>query len=131
MKRLIAAIALTLALTGCGLLPATYDNNEYLLLSRLEANVVMINEVCGNAELVESRIPDLEYDVRTLHSFTFYIPRNTDVYEIVDILKGDVIEFKEQYEKGKGNKTYCTLKTKIFLEKVRSTMEAVAKKDRG
>ena len=126
----IAAIALTLWLTGCGLLPATYDNNEYLLLAQLEANTVMINKSCDDNAYVESRIPDLEYDVRTLHSFTFYIPRNTDVYDIVDILQGDVLEFKEQYEKGKGNKTYCTIKTKIFLEKIRETMEAVANKVR-
>ena len=131
MKTILLTVILTLGITACSLLPAKYDNNEYELLARLEAITSMINEECDNIEFVKSHIPMLEVNVRTLHSYTFYIPRNDDVYEIVDILKGDVLEFKSQYENDKGNKTYCTLKTKIFLKKIRDTMEVVAKKQRG
>ena len=56
----IAAIMLTLWLAGCSMLPATYDNNEYLLLAQLEANTVMINKGCDDNAFVESRIPELE-----------------------------------------------------------------------
>ncbi len=130
MNKVILAMVLTLGLTSCSLFPTEYDNNEYEMLARLEANVSMIHEDCST-EFVNERTPMLEYDVRTLHSYTFYIPRNTEVFNIINILKQDVLEFKKQYDIGKGNKTYCKLKTKIFLEKVRDTMKAVANKQRG
>lgn len=124
-------MTLTLGLVGCSLIPPQYDNNEYEILARLETNVVMINERCDDTAFVESRIPDLEFDARLLHTYTFYIPQNTDVFGIAEILKDDVLQFKAQYVKGKGNKVYCTLKTKIFLQKVRDTLDAVGKKPRS
>jgi len=127
----IAAIALTLGLVGCSLLPPEYDNNEYELLARLETTVLMINENCEDTAFVVERIPGLEYDARVLHTYTFYIPQNTDVYGIAEILKDDVLQFKAQYDKGEGNKVYCDLKTKLFLQKVRAAMEAVAQKPRS
>ena len=130
MKNRITALLL-LGLAGCAMIPQQYDNNEYELLARLEARTVIINENCDNEDVVKSHIEALDFDARTLHSYTFYIPRNTEVFEIAEILKNDTKEFKDQYDAGKGNATYCGLKTKIFLKKVRDTMEAVAQKPRG
>ena len=118
-------------LVGCTLLPQRYDNNEYELLARLETNVAMINERCDDEAFVESRLSDLEYDARLLHTYTFYTPSNVDVYNIVDILRQDVLEFKHQYEKDEATSTYCNFKTKLFLQKVRSALEAVGQKPRG
>jgi len=112
------------------MVPQSYDNNEYEILARLETSVVLINENCGNNDVVRSYIPELEYNARLLHTYTFYTPRNTEVYGIADILKGDVLEFKAQYEKDAATKTYCTLKSQLFLKKVRTALEAVAQKAR-
>ena len=49
---------------------------------------------------------------------------------MVDILKGDVREFEQQYKKGEPKPVYCKLKSRIFLKKVRRALEAVAKKKR-
>ena len=130
MKKLLLTATLALFIAGCGLLPPKFDNNEYELLSRLEATALIMNENCGNNEFVESMIPTLEYDARVLHTYAFYTPKNTEVYEIADILKNDVTEFKEQYEEDKASRTYCVLKTELFLEKVRTTLEVVAEKPR-
>lgn len=130
MKKLLIVATLTMFLVGCSLIPQKYDNNEYELLARLETSAVLINQNCDDEQTVKSLIPALEYDALLLHTYTFYTPRNTDVYEIVDILKGDVLEFKNQYEKGKGTKTYCSLKSELFLKKVRTALEVVAKKPR-
>lgn len=130
MKRLLLAVGLVVFLTGCELLPQKYDNNEYELLTRLEATALIMNENCADTDFVASMIPTLEYDARVLHTYAFYTPRNTEVYEVVDILKNDVLEFKQQYEKGAASRTYCTLKTELFLEKVRTTLEVVASKPR-
>jgi hypothetical protein len=130
MSKILLALTLTLGLSACSLIPQQYDNNEYEMLARLEANVAMINEDCST-EYVESRLGVMEYDVRTLHSYTFHIPRNKDVHEIINIIKDDVLEFKTQYDKKQGNKMYCTIKTKILLEKIQDAMKAVAGKVRG
>lgn len=131
MKNTVTALLLTLGLAACGMVPQKYDNNEYELLARLEARTVIINENCDDTEVVKSHIEALDFDARTLHSYTFYIPRNTDVFAIAEILKNDTKQLKDQYDAGKGNAVYCELKTKIFLKKVRDTMEAVAQKPRG
>lgn len=128
--RLLLALSLAVLITGCSLLPQKYDNNEYELLTRLEATALIMNENCGDEERIKQLIPRLDYDARVLHTYAFYTPRNTDVYGIVDILKTDVQEFKSQYDKGRGNKTYCTLKTSLFLQKVRDTLEVVGNKPR-
>ena len=130
MKK-FTALFFVLLLTSCSLIPQQYDNNEYELLARLETNVAIINEKCDDEAFVESRLFDLEYDAKLLHTYTFYTPSNVDVYNIVDILKQDVLEFKHQYEKDEATPTYCTLKTKLFLQKVRSALEAVGQKPRG
>jgi len=126
------ALILTLGLVGCGLLPTQdYDNNEYELLARIDTNAEIIQANCDNTEFVESRVPELEFDARLLHNYTFHIPSNTEVFEIAKILKDDAIQFKKQYEKGSGNPTYCNFKMKILRQKLNDAMGAVAKKPRG
>jgi len=127
----ISALFFILTLTSCSLFPTNYDNNEYELLARLETNVALINENCDDATFVKSRLFELEYDTKLLHTYTYYIPNNTEVYQIVDILSQDVVEFSHQYEKGDATPTYCKLKTRFFLDKVRTTLEAVGQKPRG
>lgn len=118
-------------IVGCSsLLPQHYDPNEYELLARLETTVRLIQEDCSQPEKVTNKLPVLIADAELLHTYTFYIPRNTEVYKMANILKDDVREFKAQYEKGKGNALYCKLKTKTFLIKVRRALTAVAKKQR-
>jgi hypothetical protein len=130
MKNLFTTIFVAIFLAGCSLFPQEYDNNEYELLARLETSVVLINENCDDNSIVSSYIPELEYNARLLHTYAFYTPRNTEVYEIANILKEDVMEFKKQYEIGKASKFYCTAKSNLFLKKVRTALEAVAKKSR-
>ncbi len=131
--RVVATLVLIWGLAGCAYLtpPQEYDNNEYELLARIETHVTMIRMNCDDPQFVESRLPDLEFDARLLHSYTFHIPRNTEVFQMAEILKGDALQLKAQYEKGKATPTYCRLKTKLFVEKVRRALEAVAKKTRG
>lgn len=131
MNKVLVAIFVSLFLVGCSLVPQKYDNNEYELLARLETSTTMMSEQCADAQRVQSMIQSLEYDARLLHTYTFYIPRNTEVYGIAEILKTDVLEFKRQYEQGTATPTYCKLKTNLFLTKVRTALDAVAKKPRN
>ncbi len=130
MKKLLLTITLAVGISGCSVMPQYYDNNEYELLARLETSVRLIQEDCAKPEEVVEQLPTLIHDAELLHTYTYYIPKNTEVFDMATILKDDVREFEAQYEKGAGNTLYCKLKTKAFLEKVRLSLDAVAKKQR-
>lgn len=130
MKKLMISLTLVVFLAGCSVLPQVYDNNEYELLARLETTVRLMQDDCAERDIILGELPRLIHDAELLHTYTFYIPRNTDVYKMVNILRDDVREFEAQYEKNADNPLYCKLKTKAFLTKVRRSLEAVAKKKR-
>ncbi len=127
MKIIIALLTATL-ITGCSLLTPAYDNNEYELLAKLETSVRLAQEHCSNEEVLLKYLPMVVMDAELLTTYSFYIPRNTEVYETAVILRDDVREFEAQYRQGKGNKLYCELKTKLFLKKVRAVLEVVGQK---
>lgn len=112
------------------MLPQAYDNNEYELLARLETTVRLIHDDCDDVEKVTAKLPALIHDAELLHTYTFYIPRNTEVYKMANILRDDVREFEAQYNKSEATPLYCRLKTRAFLIKVRRSLEAVGQKKR-
>ena len=132
IKLIIFATILVL-LSGCAsFFPAEYDNNEYYILAKLETDVKLVKEMCAvSQQAVENEILGLVRSAELLHTYTFYIPRNTDVYNMATILKNDIREFEKNYAEGKGNTLYCKLKTSVFLKKVRITLKAVAQKVRN
>lgn len=130
MTRTIVSLVFALALTSCSLLPQVYDNNEYQLLAQLETRIQLVNEQCSDTDTVRSHIPHLVYDAELLHTYTFYIPKDTEVFEMSTILRDDVRQFEERYQNGVPSLAYCKLKTKTFLLKVRTALKAVAKKKR-
>jgi len=130
MKLKIVLLSLVF-LAGCAVLPADFDNNEYELLTRLETSAAIMNENCNDRDVVVSYLAIFEYDARLLHTYSFYLPKNTEVFGIAEILKNDTIEFTQQYVEQKDTPTYCNLKTKTFLEKVRTALKSVAEKPRN
>lgn len=133
MKKLLLAttLAILLGISGCSLFPQQYDNNEYELLARLDTSVSIISERCDDPSKVQAMLDTLEYDARLLHTYTFYIPQNTEVFGVADILKNDVAEFKAQYFKNAATPTYCKLKSRLLRKKIQTTLEVVAQKPRS
>lgn len=131
MTKTIASLLFAAVLTACSLLPQAYDNNEYQLLAQLETHIQLISEHCSDPSVVRTYIPDLVYDAELLNTYTFYIPKNTEVFKMSTILRDDVRQFEKRYQDGAPSPAYCSLKSKTFLIKVRTALEAVAKKKRG
>lgn len=125
--KLLGIVLIALLLSSCAL-TSQYDNNEYELLARLETSVRLVSEHCSTPERVKTYIPDMIQDSELLTTYTFYIPKNTDVYQMSVILRDDIREFEAQYEKDAATTLYCKLKTKTFLTKVRTALDAVASK---
>lgn len=119
-----------LLLTGCSLTPV-YDNNEYELLARLETSVRLAQEKCSNPNSIRNMLSYMVRDSEVLHTYTFYIPNNTEVYKVATILRDDIREFEKQYNNNEATPTYCKLKTGVFLDKVRDTLSTVARKRRN
>ncbi len=124
-------VASALFLASCGLIPPKFDENEYLLLSRLESHARMLHDECPKPDKVRVRIHQLVEDAEVLTTYTFYIPKNTEVFEISKILRDDTREFEDRYADGKTPSiTYCRLKAQTFITKVRDTLKAVGQKQK-
>ena len=134
MKKTITILvaAAFLLLTSCAaIMTPKFDENEYLLLSRLETHARMLHDECPDPDQVRVRIHQLVEDAEVLTTYTFYIPRNTEVFEISKILRDDTREFEDRYADGKvPSITYCRLKAQTFIKKVRETLEAVGQKQK-
>ncbi len=132
MKALTSIIVVAaIFIAGCNMFPPKFDENEYLLLSRLETHARMLHDECSEPDQVRARIHQLVEDAEVLTTYTFYIPKNTEVFEISKILRDDTREFERRYADGKEPSiTYCRLKAQVFIEKVRATLEAVGLKEK-
>jgi len=130
MRKTALSLVLAFAVTACSFFPQVYDNNEYQLLAQLETSVQLIGENCPTPDVVRTYLPRLVYDAELLHTYTFYIPRNSEVFQMASILKDDVRQFEKRYKDNTPSTLYCKLKSKTFLAKVRSALSAVAKKKR-
>lgn len=110
---------------GCSLLPPEYDNNEYELLARVEATARVINQRCDNTEYVRQKIHTLVDDAEVLYTYSFYIPRNTEVFQIAEILRDDARQIEKQYNEGQPSEIYCKLKTRAIVDKTMQALETI------
>lgn len=130
MKSNLVALTLSLALTlgGCSLLPPDYDSGEYMIFSRLETSARFLANECDDTAAVRARLASMHYDAELLQTYTFFLPRNSDTFEISKILSEDVREMDSRYADGEApSVTYCKLKSKQFVTKARRALEAVGK----
>ena len=113
------------------MLSQTYDNNEYEMLAKIEVTTSLMVEHCDDSNIILTYVPLLEYDTHVFQTYTKYTPNNSELSTIADILRTDVDQFKKQYFDGKATSTYCKIKTKLFLNKIHSALEASAGKIRN
>lgn len=130
MNKKLAALTLGLALTlsSCGLMPPDYDSGEYMVFARLETHARFLANECDDSDAVRARLAKMHFDAELLQTYTFFLPRNSDVFEISKIMAEDVREMDSRYADGEApNITYCKLKSKQFVTKARRALEAVGK----
>ncbi len=123
----ICLLAVVVFVSACAsLLPPTYDNNEYFLFSKLETHSRFLRLECPDPKQVRDRLDLMLFDVEHLNSYTFFLPRNSEVFEISKILAIDVREMMDRYDNGEAPSTvYCKIKSKAFTAKARRALESI------
>ena len=124
--KVLSLLAVVLIVSGCSLLPPNYDNNEYLQFARLETHSRFLREECVYPILVRNRLDQMLWDAELLNSYSFFLPRNSDIFEISKILAEDVREMMARYDDGEAPSiTYCKIKSKAFTTKARRALESI------
>jgi len=124
---LLTVVTVVLLVSSCAsLLPPAYDNNEYFLFSKLETHSRFLRAECPFPEQVRDRLDLMLFDSEHLNSYTFFLPRNSDIFEISKILAVDVREMMDRYDDGEAPSTvYCKIKSKAFTAKARRALESI------
>lgn len=124
--KILYSLALILILASCSVMPPKYDNNEYYTLVKLETHSRYLQNECKNPLIVQGRLTKMLWEAEVLNSYAFFLPRNTEIYEISKILVEDVTEMKQRYnDKPFPSISYCTIKSKTFTAKARRALEAI------
>jgi len=124
--KVLSLLAVVLIVSGCSLLPPNYDNNEYLQFARLETHSRFLREECVDPILVRNRLDQMLWDAELLNSYSFFLPRNSDIFEISKILAEDVREMMARYDDGEAPSiTYCKIKSAAFTTKARRALESI------
>lgn len=126
MKTILTVFAVVI-LAGCStIFPPNYDNNEYYIFARLETHSRFLRNECSDAELVKARLDKMLFDAELLNSYSFFLPRNSEIFEVSKILATDVREMLQRYQGEKPpSVTYCKIKSKAFTTKSRKALETV------
>lgn len=124
--KILSTLAIVLVLSGCSLLPPNYDNNEYMQFAKLETHSRFLREECVDPVLVRNRLDKMLWDSELLNSYSFFLPRNSEIFEISIILADDVREMMARYDDGEAPSiTYCKIKSKAFTTKARRALESI------
>jgi len=125
--KILHILAITMLVSSCAsFLPPSYDNNEYFLFSKLETHSRFLRLECPFPEQVRNRLDLMLFDSEHLNSYAFFLPRNSEIFEISKILAVDVREMMDRYEDGEAPSTvYCKIKSKAFTTKARRALETI------
>ena len=68
----------------------------------------------------------MAWDAELLTSYSFFLPRNSEIFEISKILADDVREMIDRYDDGEvPSVTYCKIKAKAFTTKARRALVSI------
>jgi len=128
MKTLVLVLLGAIVVTSCSIFPPKYDNNEYQLLVELEVASRRIKENCSDPNTIRQYLESMAHSTEILNTYSFYLPNNTDLFEISKILVHDIQEMKGRYNDGKKpSEIYCKLKAETLTAKVRRALEGFGK----
>ena len=126
LKKLYLLAAVMLVASCSSFMPPAYDNNEYFLFSKLETHSRFLRKECVDPVLVRARLDLMLFDSEHLNSYAFFLPRNSEIFEISKILAVDVEEMMERYDDGEfPSPVYCKIKSKAFTTKARRALETI------
>jgi hypothetical protein len=126
MKRLIALVAISFAVSGCSTvkswIPSFWDDNQSARIIDVRLRVDSIN--CEQPQL-----PQAETLSRELRWFELYSEskgwRQNDVLKLTAPMKETIDDWVKRSREKEGTKAYCEIKKKILTSQSKRAAEAV------
>lgn len=109
MKKLLSAVALTLVLGGCSLIPSKWDQNQARIITDVRQEIKAF-------DCKQDPIPQLVVIEKKIEWFNYYSDfRDTkDIEHMMDTLQGTTQEFLNRLASGPVSPTYCQLKKSVM-----------------
>lgn len=124
-------LPLVVFLVGCSTLSTPpYNPVEHELIAKIETTTTLINQHCDDLMSVQTVTPSLTREAALFDIYVKNIPYNTEIANMSDIIRQDVLEFTNNLSSPTYSSTYCTLKTKLMLQKIHLITKAVVSKMR-
>jgi hypothetical protein len=131
MKISLTILISAVLLTGCGILPQKYDNNEYEMWVRLYVQSQQLNKSCEVSTLadINNQLSQMYTETQVVKVYAMHTPNNAEVSKIADIIANDIVEMQEVY-KSEHNVVYCNRKTELLSSKIGEMVKVLPKKKR-
>lgn len=128
MKKII--ILGCLALAGCGIFLAPFDNNEYSYLNQLYTFSEYYKSDCGNTSKTLNNFEQLSLISTTLVNYSQDLPNNSSTTDAVKTLDKIVQASKQQINTGTHGKKFCELELENIKHAAGTIKSAVATRGR-
>ena len=125
MKKLLISCIAILSLSGCALWMASYDSNEYLLVTKVRTIAETTN--CDNPLNTAGNIETMYINAKEFKNFAQYIPRNQAT---IDLSNNLFILVDELHKKESFSPAYCKIKLNIISKSAEQIQQVVGSKPR-
>jgi hypothetical protein len=134
MKKVLAVMLLTSALSGCAVwdayFMAKFDVNEYQYITRIRTHAQLGMPKCGTDAVVE-HVKYIHVVSREYKNYAEMIPRNEDSFELADTLTKITDEFYKRYQGDKPpSAVYCKAKFSAIERSSENIQQVIGAKPR-
>lgn len=126
-KNILILIVLSFLMVGC--FTPRFDNNEYLLLVKLNAQAHDVHDSCSRNDIIP-KIEKFHKQSTIFNTYTQHTPNNTNTAKIAKIINNNINELHKRFKKGRPSAVYCKLKTKNLIIITKKAMKSVGNKVR-
>ena len=117
-------------MSGCSFFaPPRFDNNEYFFFVELETHARYLVDECSNVSLVGKRMTTMRLRSETLQTYSYYLPRRSELYNSSNLINKQIVELAARYNKDTPppSTAYCTIKAKILIKELRRILTTAGK----
>lgn len=131
MKKLIITMLAFILLSGCVSFAPTYDNNEYYLFTKVNAEAKVTNQNC-DTEYVNSNLNSLNKSSTHLITYTKNKNNNNNAHKIAKIIKKNINQLINNYKENQKENfvVYCKIKTDNISKMSQKASKIVEQKKR-
>jgi len=128
--RILLITTVLIALSGCSLFGAHFDNNEYASLARLHLEADTALQSCAEPDTFADDLDGLKHEAKFLYTYSKHLPDNEQSVTIAKILLANVTELDKRFASGTMSDTYCTFKVNFLIQQINRALQAEASKVR-